>query len=173
MWCILCRGLIGIIPVYVLRRDRLKAEYKDCTSEDTDIFKSGNEANKIKHFVLFIGYPRSGHSIVAALLDAHPHVVLSHELHVMQTWRTSRIEKKKYSKYDMFKEILKNTKKTLHGHGFRSMNRTNKYYTLDVPGLYQGQYEKYIQVIGDKKGGSIISLDKLEIEDVIVEIENR
>ena len=131
-------------------RGKLKAQYKDCTSDDTDIFKNGNEANKVKNFVLFIGYPRSGHSIVGALLDAHPHVVISHELCVLQTWRTSRKEKKKYSKYDMFKEILKNTEKTLKGHGFRSMNLTRKYYTLNVPGLYQGKYENYIQVIGDK-----------------------
>ena len=131
-------------------RDKLKAKYKNCTSDDKDIFKKGNEANKVKNFVLFMGYPRSGHSIVAALLDAHPHIVISHELNVMLTWKTSRIEKVKYSKYDMFKEILKNTEKTLKGHGFRSMNRTNKYYTLEVPGLYQGQYKNYIQVIGDK-----------------------
>ena len=100
--------------------------------------------------MLFIGYPRSGHSFVAALLDAHPHVVISHELNVLQIWRNSRNQKKGYSEYDMFKEILKNTKRTTKGEGFRSMNRTNKYYTLDVPGLYQGQYEDYIEVIGDK-----------------------
>eukprot|EP00800_Vazella_pourtalesii_P012815 TRINITY_DN3003_c1_g3_i1.p1 TRINITY_DN3003_c1_g3~~TRINITY_DN3003_c1_g3_i1.p1 ORF type:complete len:251 (-),score=43.44 TRINITY_DN3003_c1_g3_i1:62-814(-) len=134
----------------ILKRDRLKAQYEDCNRDDTDIFKSGSKANKIKYFVLFIGYPRSGHSIVAALLDAHPHVVISHELHVVQLWRDSLIEKEEYSKYDMFKKILKSTGKTTKGGGFRSMNRTNKYYTLDVPGLFQGQYEDYIEIIGDK-----------------------
>ena len=30
----------------------------------------------LKAFVMFVGYPRSGHSIVGALLDAHPHLTV-------------------------------------------------------------------------------------------------
>ena len=35
--------------------------------------------DKIKTYVFFIGMARSGHSIVAAVLDAHPHIVISDE----------------------------------------------------------------------------------------------
>lgn len=33
----------------------------------------------IENFCMFIGYPRSGHSLIAALLDAHPEVVMGME----------------------------------------------------------------------------------------------
>ena len=33
----------------------------------------------IESFIIFVGYPRSGHSLIAALLDAHPEIVISME----------------------------------------------------------------------------------------------
>jgi hypothetical protein len=35
-------------------------------------------------FILFVGYPRSGHSLVGALLNAHPDAIVSHELDALQ-----------------------------------------------------------------------------------------
>ena len=40
----------------------------------------------IQTFVLFIGYGRSGHSLVAAILDAHPKIVIAHEFDVLRKW---------------------------------------------------------------------------------------
>ena len=34
----------------------------------------------VKTFVFFLGHGHSGHSIVASLMDSHPHMVASHEL---------------------------------------------------------------------------------------------
>ena len=42
----------------------------------------------IKKLVFFVGYPRSGHSIVGALMDAHPHVVIPHEYFLFAQFRT-------------------------------------------------------------------------------------
>jgi hypothetical protein len=36
----------------------------------------------IERYCLFIGAPRNGHSLVGALLDAHPQMVVAHELGV-------------------------------------------------------------------------------------------
>ena len=116
-----------------------------------NVFKDQNFLDRIKSFVLFIGYARSGHSIVAALLDAHPHIAMSHELHIMKRWDTSYRKNSIKTRIDLFNEILDNTIDTISGlQGFRSPNLTRKYYTLDVPGLYQGKYEDYLQIIGDK-----------------------
>ena len=41
----------------------------------------------IEKFVLFIGYPRSGHSIVGSLMDAHPHVVIANEFLLLKYWK--------------------------------------------------------------------------------------
>ena len=35
-------------------------------------------------FLLFIGTPRSGHSIVGAILDAHPLAIVSHEVNALE-----------------------------------------------------------------------------------------
>jgi len=35
----------------------------------------------IKTYCMFIGYPRSGHSFVGALLDAHPKNINAHQLY--------------------------------------------------------------------------------------------
>ena len=33
----------------------------------------------VEKFVLFVGYPRSGHSLIASVMDAHPDIVIAHE----------------------------------------------------------------------------------------------
>ena len=35
----------------------------------------------VQHFVFFIGYARSSHSIIGSLLDAHPNVVIAKQTH--------------------------------------------------------------------------------------------
>jgi hypothetical protein len=35
-------------------------------------------------YFMFIGYPRSGHSLIGSLLDAHPNIVCAHELGVLR-----------------------------------------------------------------------------------------
>ena len=42
-------------------------------------------------FFLFIGYNRSRHTLFAALLDAHPHVVVANDLNILKQWITWNI----------------------------------------------------------------------------------
>ena len=49
---------------------------------DTALYKHNNSLSQnvidgVKKFVIFIGYPRSGHSIVGSFMDAHPHMVIT------------------------------------------------------------------------------------------------
>ena len=39
---------------------------------------------KLQAYCMFIGYPRSGHSLVGSLLDAHPNIIIAHELNALQ-----------------------------------------------------------------------------------------
>ena len=41
--------------------------------------------NRVKIYVFFIGVARSRHSIVGAILDSHPHIVISNELNVFRS----------------------------------------------------------------------------------------
>ncbi len=96
--------------------------------------------NKIELFCLFIGYPRSGHTIIGALLDAHPEIIISIEADVLGLLKMG------YNRKLIFTYIHRKSKI------FASkLNATWTKYHYKVPGLYQGSYKK-IRVIGDKKG---------------------
>src|SRR5262245_36859172 len=38
----------------------------------------------VETFCLFVGYPRSGHSIIGSLLDAHPNAIIADELDALK-----------------------------------------------------------------------------------------
>ena len=102
--------------------------------------------SKIKTFVLFVGIARSGHSIIAAILDSHPHIVVTNELDVFR-----RINNHS-SKASLFYLIWKRSCK-IAGRG--GLEYSGKGYSLSVDGSWQGAYQSYINVIGDKHGGRI------------------
>lgn len=95
----------------------------------------------IESFCLFIGYPRSGHSFLGALLDAHPQIVIAMEedaLHLI---------KHRFSKNQLYYCLIKNSYNFTH-----KLNNIWTGYSYAVPNSYQGRYKK-LKVIGDKKGG--------------------
>lgn len=87
----------------------------------------------------FIGYPRSGHSLVGALLDAHPEVVLAHELNFLQAFQKGRPPRllSRYLRYNAA--------------AFASLGRAWSGYSYRVPGQWQGAATR-VRVLGDKKG---------------------
>ena len=93
----------------------------------------------LQSFCLFIGYPRSGHSLVGAVLDAHPDAAIAHELNVL------RLVRHKTTREDLFERLLENT--TYHA------DRTRKAsgYKYAVEGQWQGEL-RTLRVIGDKDG---------------------
>jgi len=100
---------------------------------------------QINKYIFFIGYPRSGHSLIGSLLDAHPNIVISNELNALYFFR------KKYSRHQIFYFILRNAKR------YGIVGRSNSGYNYVVPNQWQGKYQKLIG-IGDKKGGESSSI---------------
>ena len=102
---------------------------------------SAREAySEIKSFCLFVGYPRSGHSLVGSLLDAHPDIVISHEANVVA------MVKEGSKATEVFRTILENSVRNAMS------GRQESGYSYAVPGQWQGRFRK-LTVIGDKKGG--------------------
>ena len=101
--------------------------------------------NGIKTFVFFIGTARSGHSIVVTMLDSHPHIVISDELNVFRVLRDHRNVDKSF----LFNQIWRRSYRRANNY----LHVTEKGYSLAFDGLYQGSYQSYINVIGDKHGG--------------------
>jgi hypothetical protein len=120
----------------------------------------------IESYCMFVGYPRTGHSLIGSLLDAHENIVVAHEMNAL------RFLKAGFNQRQIFTLILENSRSAAR-HG-----RQQTGYSYDVPGQWQGRF-KDLRVIGDKKGGgttmmlrdSPYLLDKLQSElDVDVRI---
>lgn len=95
----------------------------------------------VKTYCMFIGYPRSGHSLVGFLLNAHPDAVIAHEADIL-----GLVEIGKLRRNQIFSFLLENTRNfAAKGSGWSG-------YSYQVPSQWQGRF-RTLKVIGDKKGG--------------------
>jgi hypothetical protein len=94
-------------------------------------------------FLLFFGYPRSGHSMVASLLDAHPEAAVANE-------------------YDAMKAYLQGETRDVLFHklvaistAYKIVGRCQAGYHFVVPGVTAQPFSngKQLRVIGDKMAG--------------------
>ena len=105
--------------------------------------------NGIQRFVFFVGYPRSGHSIVGSFMDAHPNMIIAHEFMLFKRWITdNQLQNKPYLFNALFMDSYKDA--TV---GLRTKSSNSKGYSLDVGFPWQGRYDQQLLVIGDKSGG--------------------
>ena len=107
--------------------------------------------DKIKKFVFFVGHPRSGHSIIGSFMDAHPHMVIAHEFMLFKQLSIKSLALS--SKADLFNTLYRNSVYDSTS-GWRNKDSNWKNYTLNIESLWQGRYDRYISVIGDKSGGA-------------------
>ncbi len=106
----------------------------------------------IRNFVFFIGYPRSGHSIIASFLDAHPHMIVAHEYSVFSKWPQFKNEHLTNTKEMLFNELTNSSHwESLEGE--RSGKYVNKGYSLDTSSPWHGKCDQFLEVIGDKRAG--------------------
>jgi hypothetical protein len=96
---------------------------------------------RIETCCLFIGYPRSGHSLIGSLVDAHPAAVLAHELDLLKYAHA------RFGRAQLCHLALANSR------AFAAGGRTWSGYSYAVPGQWQGRFET-LRVIGDKHGES-------------------
>ncbi|MBW1679815.1 MAG: sulfotransferase, partial [Deltaproteobacteria bacterium] len=103
--------------------------------------------DRVETHCMFLGYPRSGHSLIGSLLDAHPDIIIANELH------TFRYIRYRFSKRQLFYLLLDNSQK------FTNQGRTHTGYSYAVPNQWQGRFRR-LRVIGDKRGsGSVKKLN--------------
>lgn len=102
--------------------------------------KNAGAFRNVDQFCIFAGYPRSGHSLVGALMDAHPEMIIAHELDVLDKLIRG------FSFRHIYAMILENSRH------YARTGRTWSGYSYSVKGQWQGKFSK-LRVIGDKKGG--------------------
>ena len=95
--------------------------------------------------LMFIGYGRSGHTLIGSLLDAHPNMVVANEYDILQQWKTYAPKNK--NKQYLFQELYTNSYREAH-YGDRSLrNCTPKTkYKYAVPNQWQGNFDRKIEV---------------------------
>lgn len=96
---------------------------------------------QVEKFALFVGYPRSGHTLIGSLLTAHPDMVIAHELDLLKYM--ARGVRARATLYELLLQ-----RDRLFTEGGREWTD----YSYAVPGQWQGRHRK-LRVIGDKKGG--------------------
>jgi hypothetical protein len=93
----------------------------------------------VKTFCMFIGYPRSGHTLIGSLLDAHPNVILADELDALKFIQAG------FSEKQVFYLSLRNSRRSA------AAGRTRTGYSYRVPNQWQGSFTD-LQLVGDKMG---------------------
>ena len=103
--------------------------------EQEDIFKS------VEKYCMFVGYTRSGHSLVGSLLDAHPNIIIGHELNALKLFQQGVNHRKIYYL------LLQNSRRKANA------GRQETGYSYEVPHQWQGKFQN-LKVIGDKRGSA-------------------
>ena len=121
--------------------------------------------HRIHKFVVFMGDVRSGSSIIGTLLDAHPHVIVSDEYRLFnQFWELNHAPDNKW-KENLFDMIYTRSKRDVTETGSRSS--TGKGYQLKVNGEWQGAFDRWVEVIGDKSAGITIKSYLVDKEEFL------
>ncbi|WP_166397920.1 sulfotransferase family protein [Rubrobacter marinus] len=102
----------------------------------------------VETYCMFVGYPKSGHSLFGSLLDAHPEAIIAHEQDALRYLQNG------FGRTQLFHLLLENSRR--YGEAGRDWN----VYSYRVPGQWQGRFRR-LRVIGDKKGAlSTLRLDR-------------
>jgi len=97
---------------------------------------------ELRTFCCFIGHGRSGSTLVGALLNAHPNVVMSNELNALRRLHTGLNARQTFRIIYLVsqRQVVRGS---VGGGG----------YSYRVPGQWQGKH-KALKVIGDRKAGA-------------------
>ena len=135
---------------------------RDCTGLDVGMFRTTlipqqyidknrlppNVINGVKYFAIFVGFGRGGTTLVGALLDGHPNIVLGTDYQLFIKWPQER----------RYHQDAANLYTALYRYSvvYAEYFRKNKAkgYSFDLKGGFNGRYKNSISVIGEKEAGS-------------------
>ena len=110
----------------------------------------------VEKLVLFVGYMRSGHSIIGSMMDAHPNMVIAHEYQLLPRCVNPKGRGPfPNNKNAIFNALYENSYQQAMS-GWRSEKNTRKGYNLRVSTPWQGAFT-HLRVIGDKGGKAVSS----------------
>ena len=119
--------------------------------EDEDDDDSGTKGNKaenrrfsdVQTLLLFIGYPRSGSTLLGSILDAHPNIVIANEYNLLAQWKNFTLAQKRQRNY-IFGQLWSNSVR--EAEKLQRASKKNYFFSYHIPGTWQGRYEGSIKV---------------------------
>ncbi|XP_027047840.1 uncharacterized protein LOC113675454 isoform X1 [Pocillopora damicornis] len=108
----------------------------------------------VESFVLFVGHPRSGHSLVAAILDSHPEIIISNEFNLLYKFDSffknpSQTDDER--KLRIFYDLHTRSRRQAMFGSRSSICDSSVSYCYNIKGGWQGYCKSKLKVIGDKK----------------------
>ena len=115
----------------------------------------------VKYFAIFLGFGRGGTTLVGALLDGHPNIVLGTDYQLFIKWPKWRRNHHKivYLYTALYQYSIH------YANYFR--NNKGKGYSFELHGGFNGRYNNSISVIGEKEAGSATVLYMSEHQEWI------
>ena len=134
---------LNSMPINMNEKPLKHPEWRPLNDSDIDGLQS---------FLFFIGWPRSCHSVIGSMLDAHPNIIVAHEFFL---FKKIRKDEQLRDRNKLFNELYSNSYRNAIN-GWRSDKNTIKGYNFRMAGSWQGQFSK-LKVIGDKSGGDSVA----------------
>lgn len=103
--------------------------------------------DNVETFILFVGHPRSGHSLIAAILDSHPEIIISDEFNLLAKFNSFFMDantKSDIRRVQIFFQLHERSRKQAM-FGNRAPN-CSSHYCYNIPGSWQGIYRRQIKV---------------------------
>ena len=96
--------------------------------------------------MLFIGHARSGHSLIGAILDAHPEIIIPHEYNLIVKWSEFKLKSGSGLKTRVLFALHALSRfQAMFGNRAAS-RRSGGGYSYSVPGQWQGTYKERVKV---------------------------
>ena len=109
---------------------------------------------------MFVGFGKTGHSILGSLLDAHPDIIIAHEYGFLRHITKAFVSRPNWVLL-LFNKLYANSRRTVL-RGWRRPSMNEKGYTLGLGGSsWQGRFRQ-LKVIGDKSGGLTAKIHYLD-----------
>lgn len=110
--------------------------------------------------LMFVGYPRSAHSLVGAMLDAHPHMAVAHEFNLLSRFQRFA------NAYALAEALFFNAERNDLTEGGRMQSG----YSYVIEGAWQGKVKAPLLVLGDKKGHGTTAFFQADFADAVARV---
>ena len=103
------------------------------------------EYKKVDTLLFFVGYPRSRHTLLASLLDGHPHMIVANENNMFNRL----VYGKQMERNDMFDALVRGSQGFMNKGKGMVMDgnlQNTSHFGFFMEGYWQGTYDKYIKV---------------------------